>query len=98
MRGTLGGSLAHSDPAADLTAVFLALNGSVKAVGGSGERTIAADDLFVGLLTTSLNPDEIITEVHIPKQGSVKAAYEKHRASGVRLRGGRCRGRGHRRR
>lgn len=83
-RGTLGGSLAHSDPAADLTAVFLVLNGSVKAVGGSGERTIAADDLFVDLLTTSLNPEEIITEVHIPKQGSVKAAYEKieHPASG----------------
>jgi len=84
-RGTLGGSLAHSDPAADLTAVFLVLNGSVKAVGSSGERVIAADDLFVDLLTTSLTPDEIITEVHLPVQGAtLKGAYEKieHPASG----------------
>jgi aerobic carbon-monoxide dehydrogenase medium subunit len=78
-RGTIGGSLAHSDPAADLTAVFLALGGSVKVVGSSGERTIAADDLFVDLLTTSLNPDEIITEVQIPAgSGKTVAAYEKH--------------------
>ena len=84
-RGTLGGSLAHSDPAADLTAIFLALNGSVKAVGSSGERVIAADDLFLDLLTTSLAPDEIITEVHLPLQGeTLKGAYEKieHPASG----------------
>ena len=78
-RGTIGGSLAHSDPAADLTAVFLALGGSVKVVGSGGERTIAADDLFVDLLTTSLNPDEIITEVRIPAaSGKTGAAYEKH--------------------
>ncbi len=84
-RGTLGGSLAHSDPAADLTAVFLALNGSVKVVGSGGERVIAADDLFLDLLTTSLTPDEIITEVHLPLQGAaLKGAYEKmvHPASG----------------
>jgi carbon-monoxide dehydrogenase medium subunit len=78
-RGTLGGSLAHSDPAADLTAVFLSLGGSVKVAGTSGERTIAADDLFVDLLTTSLNPDEIITEIQIPAaSGKVGMAYEKH--------------------
>jgi carbon-monoxide dehydrogenase medium subunit len=62
-RGTLGGSLAHSDPAADFTAIFLALNGSVEATGAGGTRTIAADDLFVDLFTTSLAPDEIITSV-----------------------------------
>src|SRR5688500_559480 len=78
-RGTIGGSLAHSDPAADLTAVFLALGGSVTAVGTGGKRTIAADDLFVDLLQTSLNPDELITEVQIPAaSGKVGMAYEKH--------------------
>ena len=60
-RGTLGGALAHSDPAADFTAIFLALNGSVDATGAQGSRTIAADELFVDLFTTALQPDEIIT-------------------------------------
>jgi carbon-monoxide dehydrogenase medium subunit len=79
-RGTLGGSLAHNDPAADFTAVVLALGGQVKAVGAGGERTIAADDLFVDLLTTSLQPDEVITEVSIPlPSGRAGMAYEKHR-------------------
>src|SRR5690606_24629364 len=65
-RGTLGGSLAHSDPAADFTATMLALGASVKAVGPSGERNIAVDDLFVDLLTTSLAPDEILTSISVP--------------------------------
>lgn len=79
-RGTLGGSLAHLDPAADFTAVMLALNASVKAVGGNGERTIPVNELFVGLLTTSLEADEIITEIHIPSaQGkTLGQAYVKH--------------------
>jgi carbon-monoxide dehydrogenase medium subunit len=78
-RGTIGGSLAHSDPAADLTAVFLALGGAVDVVGSAGERRIEADDLFVDLLTTSLEPDEVITRVHIPAaSGKVGSAYEKH--------------------
>ena len=78
--GTLGGSLAHADPAADFTAVVLALEGQVRAVGGSGERTVAADDLFVDLLTTSLQPNEVITEIAIPvPAGRTGAAYEKHR-------------------
>ena len=78
-RGTLGGCLAHSDPAADDTAVMLALGASVKAVGSGGERTISADDLFVDLLTTSLAPDEIITEITIPAGGGRRGmAYEKH--------------------
>jgi carbon-monoxide dehydrogenase medium subunit len=84
-RGTLGGSLAHSDPAADFPAVILALGGSVKAVGAGGERTISTDDLFVDLLTTSLNPDEVLTEIAIPApSGNVGMAYEKfsHPASG----------------
>ena len=78
--GTLGGSLAHADPAADFTAVVLALEGQVRAVGGGGERTVAADDLFVDLLTTSLQPDEVITEITIPVPADrTGAAYEKHR-------------------
>ncbi|HEU5431828.1 MAG TPA: xanthine dehydrogenase family protein subunit M [Thermomicrobiales bacterium] len=84
-KGTLGGSLAHSDPAADFTAVMLALGAAVKAVGPNGERTIAADDLFVDLLTTALAADEVLTEISIPAaQGKVGMAYEKfrHPASG----------------
>ncbi len=86
-RGTMGGSLAHSDPAADLTAVFLALGGEIKAVGNGGERTISADDLFVDLLTTSLQPDELITEVRIPLSNGTAMAYEKqeHPASGYAI-------------
>ena len=77
--GTLGGSLAHADPAADFTAVMLALGAEVVAVGPHGERTIPADDLFVDLLTTSLAPDEVLTQVRIPTlDGRVAAAYAKH--------------------
>ena len=84
-RGTLGGALAHADPAADFTAIFLALDGSVDVTGSGGSRTIGADDLFVDLFTTDLAPDEIITSVSFPAQkpGTV-SAYEKfrHPASG----------------
>lgn len=84
-RGTIGGALAHSDPAADFTAIFLALDGSVDVTGASGSRSINADDLFVDLFTTALAADEIITSVSFPtpKSGS-GAAYEKfrHPASG----------------
>ena len=77
-RGTLGGSLAHSDPAADFTAVMLALDASVRVIGASGEREISADDLFVDLLTTSLEPDEILTSISIPALNGAGGAYEKH--------------------
>jgi carbon-monoxide dehydrogenase medium subunit len=78
-RGTLGGSLAHSDPAADFTAVMLALGASVTVVGSGGERTIAVDDLFVDLFSTSLEPEEIITSISIPKESAgTGQAYEKH--------------------
>jgi carbon-monoxide dehydrogenase medium subunit len=84
-RGTLGGALAHSDPAADFTAIFLALNGSVDVTGAQGSRTIGADELFVDLFTTALQPDEIITSVSFqaPAPGT-GMAYEKfrHPASG----------------
>lgn len=84
-RGTLGGALAHSDPAADFTAIFLALNGEVEVTGTNGSRRIGADDLFVDLFTTALEPDEIITSISFPGlQPGTKAAYEKfrHPASG----------------
>ena len=79
-RGTLGGALAHADPAADFTAVMLALNASVTATGGGGERTVPVDELFVGLLTTSLAPEEIITSIRVPGTigRTVGQAYEKH--------------------
>jgi aerobic carbon-monoxide dehydrogenase medium subunit len=76
-RGTLGGSLAHGDPASDLPAVVLALGGTIVARGPGGERTIAADDFFVDFLETALAPDEVITEVRVPKTNGAGWAFEK---------------------
>jgi carbon-monoxide dehydrogenase medium subunit len=77
--GTIGGALAHNDPAADFTAVFLALGGRVVVKGPNGERSIAAADLFVDLWTTSLEPDEIITSVILPKTAAgATSSYQKH--------------------
>jgi aerobic carbon-monoxide dehydrogenase medium subunit len=69
-RGTLGGSLAHGDPAGDLPAVVLALGGTMLASGPGGSREIPASDFFVDYLTTTLAPDEILTGVRVPKLGS----------------------------
>jgi len=83
-RGTIGGSLVHADPAADLPATALALGAELHVVGPRGKRTIKVDDFFVGLLATAIAPDEILTEVRFPllpaKTGS---AYVKvpHKAS-----------------
>jgi aerobic carbon-monoxide dehydrogenase medium subunit len=68
-RGTLGGALAHADPAGDLPAVILALDSTLIARGPGGEREIAAADFFVDYLTSSLDPDEILTAIRIPKLG-----------------------------
>jgi carbon-monoxide dehydrogenase medium subunit len=68
-RGTLGGALAHADPAGDLPAVALALDATLIAAGPGGEREIAAADFFVDYLTTSLAADEILTAIRIPKLG-----------------------------
>jgi aerobic carbon-monoxide dehydrogenase medium subunit len=65
-RGTIGGSVAHADPSAEYPAVLTALDGSVVARGPRGERTIAAGELFQSYLTTSLAPDEVLTEVRLP--------------------------------
>ena len=74
-KGTIGGSLAHSDPAADLPAAIIALGAEVVAVGANGERVIKADDFFVDLMTTALDAGEILREVRIPvpEQGSGQA-------------------------
>ncbi len=66
-RGTIGGSLAHADPAAELPVALLALDGKVVVQGSAGTRTIAAGDLFVGPMTTALEPTEILTSVRIPR-------------------------------
>ncbi|HXX37690.1 MAG TPA: xanthine dehydrogenase family protein subunit M [bacterium] len=65
-RGTVVGSLAHADPAAEATAVFAVLGGTITAVGPDGTRTIPADEYFVSYLTTSLDPRELITEARFP--------------------------------
>jgi carbon-monoxide dehydrogenase medium subunit len=75
-RGTIGGSLAHADPAADLPAVVLALGATINVMGPNGARSIAADDMFVAMMTTALSPDEVITSVTFPHPGQgVKAQH-----------------------
>jgi carbon-monoxide dehydrogenase medium subunit len=64
--GTIGGSLAHADPAADLPAVMLALGAELVAVGAKGQRTLAVDGFFLKLFTTALSAGEVLTEVRIP--------------------------------
>jgi carbon-monoxide dehydrogenase medium subunit len=85
-RGTLGGSLAHADPAADYPAAILALDAEIVTMSTRGERMIAARDFFTGLFTTALAADEVITEVRVPVTEAVAAtAYKKfaHPASGM---------------
>ena len=76
-RGTIGGSLANGDAAADLPAVLLAYGGSVIVRGPGGEREIAAEDLFEGYLTTSIAPGEVLTQVRIPALTGYGFGYEK---------------------
>jgi aerobic carbon-monoxide dehydrogenase medium subunit len=68
-RGTLGGSLAHGDPAGDLPAVVLALGATLTARGPGGDRQIPAGEFFIDYLTTALAPDEILTAISVPKFG-----------------------------
>ena len=65
-RGTIGGSIAHGDPASDLPAALLALRGTLVVRGPGGEREVAADDFFTGFLETALAPDEVLTEIRVP--------------------------------
>ena len=76
-RGTLGGSLAHGDPASDQPAVMLATEATLTATGPGGERRIAAADLFEDYLTTSLAADEVVTSIDVPALEGYGFAYEK---------------------
>ncbi len=84
-KGTIGGSVAHADPAGDWPAAIIALGAEMVAVGKSGERVIKADDFFVDLLTTALEGGEILREIRVTKPaGRFGHAYQKvrHPASG----------------
>jgi carbon-monoxide dehydrogenase medium subunit len=77
-RGTIGGSLAHADPAADLPACILALEATLTAESPSGSRTMAADQFFTGLFETALRPNELLTEIRVPAPApGARMAYEK---------------------
>jgi len=77
-RGTIGGSCAHADPAADFPVILTALNASFIAVSSSGKRTISADDFFVDFYTTALAPNEILTEIRVPlPPADAGTAYHK---------------------
>jgi carbon-monoxide dehydrogenase medium subunit len=76
-RGTIGGSIAHADPASDLPATTLALGATYVAQGPNGTREIAAGDFFEGFLTSSLAPDEMLTEIRIPKMQGAGWSFQK---------------------
>lgn len=87
-KGTIGGNIAHADPASDLPAVVLALGGVIHVSGPNGDRQINAADFFVDLLTTDLQPEEILTAIEIPvSTGKIGSAYKKfaHPASGYAI-------------
>jgi len=76
-RGTIGGALAHADPAGDLPAVITALDATLVAAGPGGSRSIAPADFFTDYLTTSLAPGEILTSIRVPKLDGWGYRYEK---------------------
>lgn len=83
-RGTIGGSLAQAHPSADYPAAVLALDAQIVASSQSGERVIPGREFFTGMFTTALRPDEIITEIRVPKTAGAGTVYKKfaHPASG----------------
>ncbi len=79
-RGTLGGSIAHADPASDYPTVLKALGATITAVGADGEREIGADDFFLGIFSTACSPGELLTSVKVPgTPAGTGACYLKHR-------------------
>jgi aerobic carbon-monoxide dehydrogenase medium subunit len=82
-RGTLGGTLAHGDPASDLPAAVLALDGTIVVQGPRGRREIAATNFFTGFLETALAPDEMIVEVRISKMNGAGWAFQKFRRRAI---------------
>jgi len=76
-RGTLGGAVAHGDPASDLPAAIVALDAELVVDGPRGRRVVVAADFFAGFLETALEPDELLTEIRVPKTGRAGFGYEK---------------------
>ena len=76
-RGTLGGTVAHSDPASDLPTALLALGGTVVVQGPGGRREVPLTEFWLGFFETALAPDEMVVEVRVPRTGSAGWAYEK---------------------
>jgi len=76
-RGTIGGSLAHADPASDLPAVALAMGATIVATGSNGTREIAVSEFYTGFLESALAPDELLTEIRIPKLDTQGWSFQK---------------------
>jgi aerobic carbon-monoxide dehydrogenase medium subunit len=76
-RGTIGGSIAHGDPASDLPTVLLALDAEIVARGPEGERTFAASEFFTGIFETAIGPQDVITEIRVPKLDGAGWSYVK---------------------
>jgi carbon-monoxide dehydrogenase medium subunit len=76
-RGTIGGSVAHGDPAADFPGVLVALEADLVARGPDGERTISAGECFTGFFETTIGPDEVLTEIRVPKLDGAAWTYLK---------------------
>jgi carbon-monoxide dehydrogenase medium subunit len=76
-RGTIGGSIAHGDPASDLPAALLALRATLVARGPGGEREIPVDEFFTGFLETALRPDELLTEIRVPSMDGAGWSFQK---------------------
>jgi aerobic carbon-monoxide dehydrogenase medium subunit len=82
-RGTIGGSVAHGDPAADLPAALMALRGTVVVEGPAGRRTIPIDDFYVGFLETALQPDELVVELRVPRADGRPWGFQKFRRRAI---------------
>jgi aerobic carbon-monoxide dehydrogenase medium subunit len=76
-RGTIGGSVAHADPSADLPMTLLALGATVEISGQAGPRAVGIDDFFTGPFESALGPDEILTTIRVPRAGGLQWGYQK---------------------
>lgn len=76
-RGTLGGSLVHADPAAELPAAAVALDASFTLVSDSGERTVSARDFYLGFMTTDIQPGELLTEIRFPIRSEARCGFSE---------------------
>lgn len=78
-RGTIGGALVHADPSADWPAVVLAMDAEMEVAGEHGSRRIAAPEFFAGFMATAVEPDEILTRIHVPLPAPARVGYRKFR-------------------